>query len=412
MFQTLILALMLVQTAAPGRYEMGERVKSLDRQWLVVNDEAKRRQAVQEISVAVGAFFSARASDACKALDRARAALEGRNLTPGDAVALRASKPVFAPGETVTILQTWAYNTEGEPPTLKIGEKTVTLEFGKTKEISVDPTLIPAPDADVVLEADCAGVKHFVAFSLIKNFDSRLEKLRQSDSRLARDLAEGIRAAISEQAETSFPIARMLKEAEGLDSGSLKPHDIEEIMYARQGNTVLRAFIPKSVETEATVVVALHGAGGSENLFFEGYGAGIAVREAKKRGWVFLAPRATPSGAKNALDWLKEVRGIQPKRLFVMGHSMGGGLALATGALKPNALALFAPAARTIPPDLAETPIFLAVGKQEMMLLRSNASALATVVKRKGEFREYDPCEHLMIVADAVPDAFRFFDAR
>jgi predicted esterase len=156
-----------------------------------------------------------------------------------------------------------------------------------------------------------------------------------------------------------------------------------------------------------TVVVALHGAGGSENLFFEGYGGGLAVEEAIRRGWVFLSPRATSSATADSLAWLKEVWGVEPKRVFVMGHSMGGGLALGTGSLKPTGLALFAPAAGAVPESLAKTPIFLAVGKQEMSMLLANAGRMREKVT---EFKEYAPCEHLMIVADAVPDAYRFLE--
>ncbi len=90
-----------------------------------------------------------------------------------------------------------------------------------------------------------------------------------------------------------------------------------------------------------------------------------------------------------------------------MGHSMGGGLALGSGALKPTALALFAPAAGSIPEDLASTPVFLGVGKQEMAMLATSAQRLRPKVT---EFREYSPCEHLMIVADGLPDAYRFFE--
>ena len=46
------------------------------------------------------------------------------------------------------------------------------------------------------------------------------------------------------------------------------------------------------------VVVALHGAGGSENLFFEGYGAGHIVTECRKRGCRPIVERGTDRPAR------------------------------------------------------------------------------------------------------------------
>lgn len=393
---------------------MGERVKMLDRVWLATPDRVKRQAAVQEISGAVMAFFGGRASEACRALDRARAALEGRAPSIIDAVDLRPVKAVFEPGEKVVLRQGWAYKIEGDAPTLQIGELRIPLEAEKSRDIEIDlPALDkPAPEIDQPIEVRIGTVTRTISVPIVSDFERRLAKLVRSESRMARDLVAGIEAARSPNAETAAPIAAMLRQAEDLDAGRLSPEDVEEVRYARQGSTVLRALIPRGVPKRATVVIALHGAGGSENLFFEGYGGGLAVSEANKRGWVLLSPRATGDGAKNALAWLKEVRGIEPERLFVMGHSMGGGLTLASGPLQPKAIALFAPAARAIPADLAEVPMFLAVGKQEMAMLRTGAQSMSEAVKKAGEFREYDPCEHLMIVADALPDAFKFFDSK
>lgn len=410
MTAAIVASLALLQAPIAGRYEMGQRLKLLESQWLVTKDAAKRAEAVKHVSSAVSAFFTMRTSDACRALDSARAALEGRQPSAADAVALRPSKRVFAPGETATILQFWAYEAPDEALTIRIKDSSFTVARGETKSITISPHDLPEEDRDVEIEARVGNGKQVVQFSIVREFESRLEKLRNSASPMARDLAEGIAAASKEQAETFLPIARLLKQAEDLDAGRLAPRDIEEVLYAKQASTVLRAWVPKSAPKEATVVVALHGAGGSENLFFEGYGAGLGVQEAKKRGWVFLSPRATPSATRDALKWLEEVRGIRAMNLFVMGHSMGGSLALGTGDLNPTAVVLFAPAARSIPENLSRTPIFLAVGKQEMMMLRTGALALAEAVQKRGEFKEYDPCEHLMIVAEALPDAYRFFD--
>ena len=91
---------------------------------------------------------------------------------------------------------------------------------------------------------------------------------------------------------------------------------------------------------------------------------------------------------------------------------MGGGIALGTHTLepKPAALGLFAPAAANVPGPFRETPIYLAVGAQEIPMLKDNAMRLADRVSDDSVVKIYPDCEHLMIVADAARDCFRFFD--
>jgi hypothetical protein len=60
-----------------------------------------------------------------------------------------------------------------------------------------------------------------------------------------------------------------------------------------------------------------HGAGGSENMFFESYGAGVGPKEAQKRGWVFMSPRSVPGAVPACLAWLREERDITPRKVFI-----------------------------------------------------------------------------------------------
>jgi len=356
--------------------------------------------AVNDITGAVMSFFTGNFSAACRSLDLATEVLEGIPRLHERSVTVRA--PAVVPvGAPITLSLGWAYEAGKESLKVDAKGKQVELHPGRTATLILDPVYHEV-DLAIDVRIGSRGVR--VRTDVVRDLEPRLARLEGSPDRWRRDLAAGIREGIQPTAETYFPVNRTLTEAEA------ERFDSEHVRFARAGKTVLRAQIPKDAKDGATVVVAIHGAGGSENLFFEGYGAGAAPAEAKRRGWVFISPRASTNCIGDSLNWLKETRGISPGKLFVLGHSMGGGIALAGNGPKPNAIAAFAPAARSVSPKLADVPIFLAVGKQEIGMLRQGADTLAKTLPKGSESKVYDPCEHLMIVAEAARDAYRFFD--
>jgi predicted peptidase len=188
----------------------------------------------------------------------------------------------------------------------------------------------------------------------------------------------------------------------------------------RDRKITFRLFVPKQFQADQPIplVIALHGAGGNEHLFFEGYGLGIALKEAEKRGWAVIAPRAEMNLAhvSGALEAAQRLLPIDPQRIYLMGHSMGGAHSFAAIAQFPDrfrAVAIFAGAGQPtqVPPDLS---ILMAVGEQELALLKSNVESAYRRLQRLNvktlEYKKYDGCEHLMIVREAMPDAFAFFD--
>jgi len=82
------------------------------------------------------------------------------------------------------------------------------------------------------------------------------------------------------------------------------------------------------------VVVALHGAGGNEHMFMEAYGAGRLPELAEELGFVVISPGTMAMGtAPGALPRLLDAAeaelglALDRDRVFLIGHSMGAGMA-------------------------------------------------------------------------------------
>lgn len=109
------------------------------------------------------------------------------------------------------------------------------------------------------------------------------------------------------------------------------------------------------------VVVAFHGAGGDECMFFEGYGMGELRRLAEELGFVAVCPVTVPfATSPNLLDALLAEVGedlpIDRSRVVLIGHSLGAVTASRLAALKPDSvqaaalIAGFADVTRSKPP--------------------------------------------------------------
>lgn len=92
------------------------------------------------------------------------------------------------------------------------------------------------------------------------------------------------------------------------------------------------------------VLLALHGAGGDENMFVDAYGQGIAARLAAEQGLVLVSPTTTPfvqsaEPFDSLLAVLRRELRIDTARVFVMGHSMGAGAAASLARARPSHIA-------------------------------------------------------------------------
>ena len=229
--------------------------------------------------------------------------------------------------------------------------------------------------------------------------------------------------------ETDFPAARLLRFVEGLRAGApLQADTIREAarsgdlwltLSTGRGEVPVRLRAPADATGPLPVLFLHHGAGGSENMFFDTCGAGRAAALGIERGWLVVAPRQGLFGlaldVEEMLDLLGDSFEIDSSRVFLVGHSMGAGQVAKQVGLHPEAVAaavaLGGGAAAPAGEKAKRVPWLVAAGAADFG--RPGAAALAKRLEAAGatvDFREYPDVEHMVIVQAALDDVFRFLD--
>jgi acetyl esterase/lipase len=135
---------------------------------------------------------------------------------------------------------------------------------------------------------------------------------------------------------------------------------------------------------------------------------------------MLVAPRVGAGLNGRALNGLvqelAERFGADPKRVLMVGHSMGAAAgvgAAATMEPRPRALAALGGGGRVSDLEaLARTRCFVGVGTRDFAV--NGARSLARTLKQGNriavEFREYPEVEHLAVVQVALEDVFAQFE--
>ena len=120
----------------------------------------------------------------------------------------------------------------------------------------------------------------------------------------------------------------------GRDPFADRRGDYWRTVRSEAGDLPLRVYCPAGVPARRPmpVVIALHGAGGDENMFMDAYGGGLIKRLADARGFLVVSPLATglagangPAALGAILDVLRTTYAVDEDRIYAVGHSMGAG---------------------------------------------------------------------------------------
>ncbi|QDU85965.1 Alpha/beta hydrolase family protein [Planctomycetes bacterium Pla163] len=452
--------------AGTWRYETGRRMRAMERAWAAASEE-RRAAAVETIDGSVALFFRADMAGVARELDAARRLLVERDAEPSDveraadALAIVPSTRLVAAGtERIELRFASLYGASDVLDDATITLRTSDPGTGSERIVGragegVDgpfPLDLDGWSADRFLlrgELEVDGEVVPLAplrLEIVADLDARLAALKEQVGRRSK-LADTIAAYTAHQylglledlvdgatLETDYPAGELLERAEFLaDAQAEHEGDGEPSAAAAwigaagerwlalplaKGTSNVRLFVPSGIEPgeRAPLVLALHGAGGSQNLFFDGYGDGLAVDLARERGWILVAPQVGFLGcpAAEIVDALAAHVPIDTDRVFVVGHSMGAAATIGAAAKTPDRFRAIAAlgGGGDATEAVAAIPVYLAAGASDFG--KRGVDALAARLEGFGAanlvHRTYENTEHLLIVQRALPDVFAFFD--
>jgi predicted esterase len=347
--------------------------------------EEQRQQADQLGREAAQAGQAGKYGDAVRAYYHGLAVMRGVAWTPAFEFASslqgHLDHAVVDPGKPVTVTLSPLYRSAGTAAKLTASLFLVPLKKDGAAEkslgsaIALDPAAMPfsttvklAPEiaGDYTIEVRLASEGDAPApearSGLVKTLPVHVEPLASAAQRLRERLAKS-----GKKGSPALPTAEYeLALYERADRGEVNPATYRLVDEFAKANEILdaldagrdpfaghgdfrkayrtgvdhslqpyRLFVPSAYNASkpSALVIALHGMGGDENSMFDAY-TGALKREAERVGMVVACPKGLDSASmyrdaaeRDVMDVLAEVRrdyNIDPDRVFLMGHSMGG----------------------------------------------------------------------------------------
>ena len=197
-----------------------------------------------------------------------------------------------------------------------------------------------------------------------------------------------------------------------------------------------RVYVPKSYDRakKYPLVVLLHGAGGDEGNFLDDYSQ-LWPKLAEEHGYLLasvngrgpLSGYAKENGAEqdvmDVLGIMQKRYNVDPNRIFLGGHSMGGMGTWRIGMAYSDRFTGLIPIAGTVKAvsDGAlngggkKLPLMIIAGEKDALVPAAGCKEAAEKAKGLGypvNYKEYPNQNHLSVAVVSVPDIFTWLDAQ
>ncbi|HBV66111.1 MAG TPA: hypothetical protein DEF45_24170 [Rhodopirellula sp.] len=467
----LSLAVATETSAQNPRLELGRRLERFEHAWETAST-TQRVAAVPPLKTAVRSFFTLQLSEAGRQLDQAWLAVrkdaEVNELTKAMIGSQLLASPLCAEtgSNALKIQLTSYYPTDTNPPVNTIASVKLTQTTGEPlaeTQLSISELeqgtswqIEQIPEGDHLLSvaiqnANSVFTLPSVTISRITELNRRLQHLKDTavalktttrsqtatafdvtiastlrdETRLIENVIEGL------PQEADFPLLYRLKSCEAMLTIRSEPTDFANQWHGAKEvwltlgkelrSVPTRIHLPQETDKPLPVLFVFHGAGGSENMFFETYGAGRVIDEAAKRNWIVISPRQGLFGMSldisDMLDALDQFVPVDRKRIMLLGHSMGASQVIKQ--IRKNPALPFAAVSLggggRMPSSDAKrsehVAWYIGAGEQDFGLgaaKQLKQSLEASEVRNR--FKVYKNVEHLVVVQAAIDDVFQFLD--
>jgi predicted esterase len=453
----LLTALPATAQDVADRYEVGLRLRAFERALDSQTDAMARKRILAPLKAAAPAFLASQLSEVARNLDRARLVLA--NESPADellwagSLRLRPGARLLDPGAgSLPFTCEEFYKSRVAVPaqarlrlTLTAGARTVAGPQNvdlKTLPLADQLSLQDLAEGDYRLEVEIlAGERvlqtNSLGVSVVPKLKERLETLQKSlidfeDRAKSTDL-ETVRRVIGlldplaarKTLETDYPAARLLADAESAIAalkagktyyGHNRPGQYWLTLVCARESKNVRLLAPAAAKKgdPLPLVIALHGTGGSDNLYFDANGHGLTAQLCEERGWLLVSPHGGPTDG--IIDAVDKLYPVDRRRVFLLGHSLGAMHAVQIAADTPESFAAVAALSGAVSfkssEKLRNLPFYVAAGTEDFGLnwARTLRDDLVAANVRKVVYKEYEGVEHLTVVQLSLPDIFTFFD--
>lgn len=218
----------------------------------------------------------------------------------------------------------------------------------------------------------------------------------------------------------------------GRDPFALRRGDFKKAYLSAIDSTLqpYRIFVPSSYDGSKAypLIIALHGMGGDENSYFDLYAQGAFKTEAEKRGYLVACPKGRQPASmyrgdaeQDVLDVIAEVGRaykIDPNRIYMTGHSMGGYGTWSVAMDHPDLFAAIAPISGggnpADMPKLAHIPQLVVHGDNDKTVPVERSREMVEAARKLGaevKYIEVPGKGHLEVPVPTFPDVYDWFDA-
>ncbi len=213
----------------------------------------------------------------------------------------------------------------------------------------------------------------------------------------------------------------------GGDPFSLRTGDYWRVLKIGDKEIPMRVYAPPSLDLnkQSPLIVAFHGAGVDENAFMDAYASGRLKQLADQNKFLLVTPLTYAfSGAAvgDSFDALLESIGmnyaVDPRRIYVMGHSMGGGVTTAVVVARGVNIAAAVPICgfRGLPADAKDIPPMLVIAAELDPLANPKAvGPAAEAAKAAGfpvEYKVIPNYGHTLVVGEVLSDTVTWMLAK